>query len=318
MDRVTLERLWRSVFVTVLGWTLALTARQTQAATHDDARVEYAPVPAWVLAVPELAATEPEATGGVGTLLFDNQTRVVGREVWRFYRRVVHLTSEAGLHAWGELKLDFVPPAQRLLIHGIRVRRGAVVVSKLELDKIEVLHRARELEQQGVYDGTRTALAVLSDLRVGDVLELEYSVVGQNPVFAGHFTDIWTTRQAVAIGFARHRLLADRPFAVARLGTALQPTDTVQGGLHDYRLEVLAQPPTVFEEQTPVEITPVRLGLLELSDSGSWADVATWGNGLFALPSPLPASIVEFAKRWRDSGMSTKRRSSGRFASNAT
>jgi len=257
-------------------------------------------VPAWVLPVPEADAADATPSGGVALLVLDDQTRAVGHDVWRFKRRVARMTSEAGLRAWGELKLEFVPPAQRLVVHTIRLRRGSELISKLELAKIQVLQREQGLEAEGVYDGTRTALSVLSDLRVGDTVELEYSIVGANPVLGGRWTELWPVHQSVEVGFSRHRLLADRPFAVALLGTDVVPRGSTLGTLRDYEVVSSPAPPVVLEPETPTDLTPARVGLIELSDAGTWQDVAAWGSALFALPAKLPPAVVAFADRFRD------------------
>ncbi len=286
--------------VALLAWVLLLGVRPASAATGGPVRVEQGAVPPWVLPVPAGQGVEATESGGVALLVVDDQTRAVGRDLWRFKRRVARLTSEAGLRAWGELKLEFDPPAERLVMHAVRVRRGSESVSKLELGKIAVLQRERALEEYGVYDGTRTAVAVLSDLRIGDVIELEYSLVGNNPVFGGHVTELWPTRQTVEIGYLRRRLLTERAFAVARLGTDVSPTEGTLGALRDYAVELTKVTPAVLEPQMPPELPLERLGMIELSDSGSWGDVAAWGHSLFALPSRLPPSIEAFAERWRD------------------
>src|SRR5205814_7276577 len=43
----------------------------------------------------------------------------------------------------------------------------------------------------GLYDGRMTALLILDDLRVGDVLDYAITVHGENPVFNGRFMDSW-------------------------------------------------------------------------------------------------------------------------------
>jgi hypothetical protein len=46
---------------------------------------------------------------------------------------------------------------------------------------VQVLQREAQLESH-VYDGARTGVVILSDLRVGDEILREFTIVGANPV----------------------------------------------------------------------------------------------------------------------------------------
>ncbi|PYO75694.1 MAG: hypothetical protein DMD63_16265, partial [Gemmatimonadetes bacterium] len=58
------------------------------------------------------------------------------------------------------------------------------------------LQREKELERR-IYDGTITALFILEDVRVGDVIDFSYTIRGANPIlgdrYAGYF---WTAYSA--------------------------------------------------------------------------------------------------------------------------
>src|SRR5437870_347882 len=70
----------------------------------------------------------------------------------------------------------------------------------------------REVEaalENGVYSGTVTASILVDDLRVGDTIEYQYSVVGDNPVFGGKFFNGASWDQASPV--ERRRVLLTHP-----------------------------------------------------------------------------------------------------------
>ncbi len=268
-------------------------------AASEDAKVERRAAPVWVLPASMPTGLGPAANGGVAVLVSDEQSRIVGDEVWNFRRRVVQLVNEAGVQAMGELKLDFVPSHERLVLHALLVRRGSEVIAKTASQRFEVLKREAELEERGVYDGKRTALALLADLRVGDVLEYEYSIVGRNPVLGPHHGELWFTRSLSELGFVRRRLLTDHAFAVASLGDldAPPPVPERTGNLYDYRYTATRVKAALLEDRVPSDFVPRALAVVELSDSASWEEVVAWGRKLFELPSPAAPALRELALR---------------------
>jgi hypothetical protein len=265
------------------------------------AKVEKQPTPAWVLPAPVQTGLGPVANGGVAVLVSDEQSRIVGDEVWNFRRYHVQLLNEVGVQSMGELKLDFVPSHERLVVHSLVIRRGSEVIPKTESQRFEVIKREAELESQGVYDGKCTALALLSDLRVGDVLEYEYSIIGRNPVFGPHHGHLWFTREPSAVGFLRRRQLTDHVFTLVQLGEldAPLPEPERSGGLYDYRYTATRVQPAVLEDRAPYDFVPRALGVVELTDSASWQDVVAWGRALFKLPLPAAPAVRELASRLR-------------------
>src|SRR5262249_55124899 len=94
------------------------------------------------------------------------------------------IENEQGLHALGHINLSFDPSYQRLQVHQLRLLRDGTT-----LDRIDMKSTRMQREQglaQNVYDGVQTEMFLLEDLRVGDVLEVAYSIVGQNPALRGH------------------------------------------------------------------------------------------------------------------------------------
>ena len=275
-----------------LGLVMALLGARTSRA-QDLERVTIEPPPSWLAPRASEPDREPEAVGGIAILSFDNQVRYAAGERWRYVAMAVRITSEVGLETAGERTFGFVPPHERLVVHRLDIRRDGAVISQLGADRIRVLERERGLER-GTYDGARTAVVVLRDLRVGDVVVSEYSAVGSNPVLAGHLTESWELGAPQAIGSLRFRLLSDRPLFTRLFGGENGPTEERAGSFRE--LTWSARGVAGYHDETDRPPEYDLAPWVQMSDTTSWQEVERWGTALFELPTPLPAGVAAKAQ----------------------
>ena len=244
------------------------------------------PVPSWVLrAEPEAATTagDDRARGGMIDELVDDQYRL-GVTVEHYAHRVRRVVSSAGLENAGELEVEVDPSSEQLAIHGIHVVRGG---TRIDVLGSSAPHAVQEDSgDERTYSDRVREVFVVPDLRVGDVVDLEYTIVGQNSVFDGHFV---RTASLVAGLFAerlRVRLLVPaaraRALATQVAGIALSPTERDVGADHELVWDRHQVSALEFEEGAPAwfEAHPV----IRWSEFASWADVAQWGMTLFDRP----------------------------------
>jgi transglutaminase-like putative cysteine protease len=171
------------------------------------------------------------------------------------------------------------------------VTRDGQSVDQLKPDRIRVAQRESEMAYH-VFDGSLSVILVLEDVRRGDVIEYSYTRRGANPVFAGHYTGAVTLQETVPLRELSFRLLwpHDRPLYVRRNQAAAEPSVTTIGAQKEYVWTVRNVPPRVLDADLPVWYDP--LPELQLSDFASWAQVALWGDTLFASPGPLPRALT--------------------------
>ncbi|MFX6296420.1 DUF3857 domain-containing protein, partial [Acinetobacter baumannii] len=65
--------------------------------------------------------------------------------------------------------------------------------------RIELMRREQQLERQMI-DGVRTALLVISDVRVGDIVDVAYTLEGENPIFEGRYASLFQLASDAPIG----------------------------------------------------------------------------------------------------------------------
>lgn len=242
---------------------------------------EVAPVPAWVVPARERAQV-PVDRAAMHYRVIDQQLRVDDNG-GEDYNRVVRVVDEtAGLTVAAQLELEFDPAYQTLVLHHIDVLRDGVRSTRLNPQRIQLLRRESQLEQQMV-DGRVTMALTVDDVRKGDEIDFAYTIRGANPIFGKRYVHTtWLSSWRGPVATHQVRLLAPVSRSIAqRVG----PADTEVGSsvVNGWRETVLRRestPQISAEEGTPWgELLAQQLSFSEFAD---WAEVAAWGVGLFA------------------------------------
>ncbi|MGV8039452.1 MAG: DUF3857 domain-containing protein [Thermoanaerobaculaceae bacterium] len=267
------------------------------------------PIPAWVLPVGTHPAvmSHRSADGGVDYLLSDCQVRVTRATPSVFVRTQRRVATESGLDSVSQLSVDFDPSYQSLELHEARVWRLGRPRDHLIANKIKVLQREPDLEYQ-LYDGSLSAVLFLEDVRVGDVVEVAYTIHGANPVLEGHFHASVELAWSAPLARFRYRLLwpRGRALAIRKHLTELEPSTREVAGFTEYLWEQTDVPGMQDEGDTPPwhDTSP----WLELGDAATWADVVAWGLRLYRLPSTTPPMLRHQLERLRDTALSPEGR----------
>jgi transglutaminase-like putative cysteine protease len=262
------------------------------------------------LAVPPPRASARDG-GGVEYLLIDDQLRAAP-PVEHHRHVALHVTSAGGVEEASEIRIDFDPSYQRLVLHGAWVLRGGRRIPVLSPGDVHVVQRETDLDRQ-LFEGTFTAVLYLPDVRRGDVVEYAYTLRGANPVLAGRYADELPLSWDVPVDRLRVRLLWPDGRALRQRvdGLPLTPTTIRRGGETEYVWERHDVPASEDEDRLPpgVEADPA----LELSEFGSWGEVVRWAQRLYP-DAPLdPAMEAELAGWRRLPGEAEKARAALRF-----
>lgn len=104
-----------------------------------------------------------------------------------FTHLVRELLTYSGVQNGATVSIDFDPSYESLTFHWLRIWRDNDHLERLDPDQIKVIQPERDLGQAQL-NGRKSAVIVLEDVRVGDVIDYAYSRKGANPVFGGRFT----------------------------------------------------------------------------------------------------------------------------------
>lgn len=287
----------------VLLWVAGATVAQaTDIHRRGDYQFEVGPAPAFVQTTPLPDKWDPGAAGADDKRWrywrYDLQSdRRGGRdEVYVDY--AYEAMSPAHLGDAGRFKVSFNPDYQRLVIHRADLRRDGQWTPRLDVQKVSLARRETGFENN-LSDGVVTALIVLDDVRVGDVVRISYTVQGSNPVMAGDISDwinfAWTNPMLEA----RVRVLMDagkRP-RIFRDKGAPEPVIRNTGGGVEVVMQARAVAPIVHEGGYPVWYQPYPQA--QIAVDRSWGDVVAWGLPLYPAVDQLPAELEALLAEWR-------------------
>jgi len=152
--------------------------------------VSFGPPEDWVHAQffnRQSSANPPDSTADDQLLLLENQFNAAQNESFIHSDRRV-LTMD-GVEKDSNLKIDFDPNYETLTWHWARVWRDGRHLDRLDTNSVQVVRQEKDLDE-AMLNGEKSAILVLDDVRVGDVIDYAYSLKGNNPVSAGHFSAV--------------------------------------------------------------------------------------------------------------------------------
>lgn len=267
-----------------------------------DFEFSVAPAPAFVQERVLPAAWPTDAPGEDApwrTWRFDRQVdwrggRHVDFVDYAFEARTQSLVGEAG-----KFSITFNPEYQRLLIHRVELRRAGRWLDRLDPERISLARRERGFENDTA-DGQVTALLVLDDVRVGDVVRVSYTVDGSNPVLAGQELASANFGWRNPMLDARLRVIGDpgTQFNVDRQHGAPEPVSTLTAEGAEVLLAARNVAPVVDEKDYPAWYQPFPNA--QVSVQRSWADVVAWALPLYPpVAGLLPADLEARLQQWR-------------------
>lgn len=272
------------------------------AAARWEARAE---IPSWVepLTLPELDGTLDGAEWGDSRwLLVDEQVRAGAGEQEVFHHHATQVITTTGVNDVSQILVELDPSYQHVLIHGIWIHREGARIDALDPSALQVIQRETDLERR-IYDGSIEILAVLPDVRVGDVVEWSWTVRGTNPAMQGQYVDVWLLGYQTRV--ARHGLrllwMGERALNLFHRNTDLRPNPRPMDGGTEYRWEQNPSPAVEDEDERPSWSSPYPV--VYITTYESWGEVASWARKHYRPrireEADMPAALQQKIELWR-------------------
>ncbi len=269
--------------------------------------LQVEPPPAWVnaISVPLDAQAAPGSSGGVEYLLADRQTRLEAHDRVAYNHYAMRAVTGDGVGDAAHVQVSFDPTYETLTLHSIKVHRGAQVFSRLGAARVKLLQREKDLEAR-IYDGRKTADVMVEDVRIGDVVEYDYTIRGVNPALsdrqAGSYDLQW--RVPLQSMYARLLVAAGRDLRIVPRNTTQQPEVQRRDGWVDYVWRAHDVPAFAQDDDEPGWYNP--LAVVQWSEFPDWASVAAWALPLYRVDADqgpeLRTQIASIARASADPG----------------
>ncbi len=247
--------------------------------------------PAWVQPIPvdtKVVKKPGELDAGRYRLLSDSQVNVA--EEIRYEHEATQFLTEGAVEDGGRISVTFDPEYESVSFHQLIVHRAGKPIDRLAKQEIKVLQREARLDFLQ-YDGRLSAVIILEDVRVGDILEYAYSIRGRNPIFGGKFMGAVSTTSEEPIHHLRYRVMwpSDRQLHFKSHGKALTPVVTPGGAVTEYVWEDRDVPGLISDREVPSWYEP--WSWIQLSEFDSWGAVARWASAFTEVPPSVPEEL---------------------------
>lgn len=194
-----------------------------------------------------------------------------------YHHTIRQIVSEAGIQNGSQLSVGFDPAYERLDFHDITIWRDGKPLNRTKTATFKVIADEQDLSKF-IYQGSYSAICILSDIRKGDRIEYSYTITGRNPIFGSHFCrDIYLqggqlyNHQYVSILASAKRNLHLKPFNSVPV---MRISETA--GLKKYEWESFAVKPVEDADNAPDWYN--AYAHVQISDFNNWAEVADWAS----------------------------------------
>lgn len=147
-------------------------------------------------------------------------------------------------------------------------------------------------------DGNVTALVVLDDVRVNDVVRIRYSIHGSNPILAGQIVDGTNFGWYNPILASRLRVLHDPGSELDIRRAPGAPEAHVRNSAEAAEVMLEASRIRAYTDEGSYPVWYQRFPAAHVSKKRLWSDVVDWALPLYPQPGKLPDDLERELAAW--------------------
>jgi Domain of Unknown Function with PDB structure (DUF3857)/Transglutaminase-like superfamily len=240
----------------------------------------------------------PDSTADDQLLLLEHQFNAPENE--SFFHSDRRILTMDGVQNDSTLKIDFDPNYETLTLHWARIWRRNQHLEQLDTNHLQVVRQEKDLDE-ATLNGEKTAVVILNDVRVGDVIDYAYSVKGDNPISAGHFVAAVPVEMEQPADRLLTRVLWPRGKGLYAIGhgCSVHPVTVTGKDTVEFTWDFKDAPAVSLEDSLPSWFDPDQW--VQLSDFKTWAEVNRWALKLFqsADASPFSDDLAKKIGDWK-------------------
>ena len=262
-------------------------------------QVDVSPPSEWINIAQWSNIPEFESNGPIRYIFNDEQINLTTPQKQHYYRLTSKVLDEQGLSEISEIQVRFSGNYETLIFHQADLIRDGRIVKTLDPASIKVFQQETEL-QDNIYSQQWTALIILEDVRIHDVVDFSYTVVGSNPVFKNKYFGGNSLEWSLPIDASSFRLLSNTKdnVQVKVHGTNLTPTITKNDQFTETVLKQHAVEAIREEDQTPNWYT--QYAYISYSEFSQWEDVNDWAFPLYQTHETLEPELINILQSLED------------------
>ena len=251
------------------------------------------PSPAWVKVhkLPEVKQNRiSRTTGGIYYLMVDDQVRWTPQVQVSYRRFAYKVIDRLGLEEAARVTVEFDPTHEEVSFHVISVHRDGRILDRTDSARIKTYQREKQLND-GIVDGHLTAHVDIPDLRVGDIVDYNFSIASRPELALNEFANTVRMSWTVPVAFNRYRvsLPANKRLQIRDYGLDLSPVISETDGETTYEWTLHDADPVAAESDVPSWNIS---GSLQVSTFDSWDAISKGLLQYYNSQSKLPAGFA--------------------------
>jgi tetratricopeptide (TPR) repeat protein len=257
----------------------------------------YEPAPSWVLPAPPI---KQDSQNLPLFAVLDEQVRIADGAVWSYREIGSRAVSADALARMGTLTLNWQPFHGDLIIHRVEIVRDGQRIDVLKAgQKFSVIRREQGLEKLEI-NGILTATLQVEGLRVGDVLDVAYSVSTKDAALKGGVQASEVALSApFKIDFTRARFMwpVGAPIHWKAYPAGLKTSEADNLGWRELNFELPGPKQPEMPADAPKRYQPISA--IEVSSFADWPAVSEvfaplyQTKGLIVPATPLAQEVAK-------------------------
>lgn len=214
-----------------------------------------------------------------------------------FYRIVDRFDSLGSVENNSTLDFDFDPKFQKVQLHSLTIFREGEEIDKLPSFKVKIVQKEVRSHEH-IYNGIKTAIVILDDIREGDILEYSFSRIDTKSFFKDHFVNRFFVTMGGEVGTIFYRLIGEKDLFIKCHQCECQPTTkSLDLDFSEWIWEIKNSQKANFDSNLPSWYDPVSW--IQVSSFATWNDVAKWAESLFDTSAVLSSDIEKKIEEWK-------------------
>lgn len=263
------------------------------AAQQAQYKFEISAIPDWVVEPPKAPEKAQNEEVGAHYLLANQQVRFDGQQQQSYSQYQFRLNDYSAIESESDIRVVFDPAYEMPHFHFIDIIRDGQRINRLDKQKLKFISKEDE-QSSNIYGGQVSAVLLLEDVRIGDIIDYGYSIKGTNPVFANNFSYFFSLGYGVAVDNLFTRVLASESLNLQyKLGNIADNVKVSKlGKMLDYRMQIQYAPAVLGESDTPDWFDPYPW--IHFSQYSDWQSVYAWASSLFEVKGELDGELKAF------------------------
>lgn len=261
------------------------------------------PAPSWVKIYDCPLTPIPVDESQVHLQCLHSDVQRYWEEKTTYYRQVYKTLTQTGVENISQIRIDFTPAFEKVLVHQIRIFRNGLPFDRLQNAQYKLIQRESGLEDL-LFDGSLSLVYFLNDIREGDIIEYAFSVVGENPIFDSHCTGHVNLQKRSSAERMSYRLLTNPSclLSIKPVNIDIQPEIVdLSPDVREWTWEVCQTLPDQYESDEPYWYDPHAF--VRISEYSSWKEIISKIVPFYTLPDNFeelaPNSMKDLVQQWK-------------------